>query len=72
MEDEPIHSIPGTSALAIERHEQLSISDRALLRKYGLSGQPEETVPEPDIHDGTIPAIQRVDGHPPRRHLKSL
>ena len=54
---------------AIEGQEQLSISDRALLRKYGLSNQPEETVPEPDIHDGTIPATQRVDGHPPRRHL---
>ena len=54
-------TIDSTSAQAIEGQEQLSISDRALLRKYGLSNQPEETVPEPDIHDGTIPAIQRSE-----------
>ena len=69
LEEESIHSMPGSTALAIEGQEQLSISDRALLRKYGLSNQPEETVPEPDTHDGTIPVIQRVDGHPPQRHL---
>ena len=38
LKEEPTHSIPGTSALAIEGHEQLSISDRALLRKYGTVG----------------------------------
>ena len=48
---------------------QLTIADRALMRKYGLSNQPEETDPEPDIHGGIIPALQGVDGHPPRRHL---
>ena len=62
-------TIDSTSAQAIEGQGQLSIADRALLRKYGPSNQPEETVPEPDIHDGTIPAIQRVDGHLLRRHL---
>ena len=70
MEDEPIHSIPGTSALAIERHEQLSISDRALLRKYGPSGQQQETIREPDTRHDSIPIIQRVDGHPLQGDLK--
>ena len=60
---------PGTSALAIEGQEQLSISDRALLRKYGLSGQQQETIREPDAHHGTIPVVQRVDGHPPQGDL---
>ena len=65
LKDEPIHSIPGTSGLAIDAHEQLSISDRALLRKYGLSGRGQESTREPEAHHGTIPIVQRVDGHPP-------
>ena len=69
LKEESIHSMPGSSALAIEGQEQLSISDRALLRKYGLSGQQQETIREPDTHDGTIPVVQRVDGHPPQGHL---
>ena len=44
LNEESIHSIPGTSALAIGGQEQLSISDRALLRKYGPSGQRQETL----------------------------
>ena len=69
LKEEPIHSIPGTSALAIGGHEQLSISDRALLRKYGLSGQRQESTREPEAHHGTIPIVQRVDGHPPQADL---
>ena len=69
LKEEPIHSIPGSSALAIEGHEQLSISDRALLRKYGLSGQQQETTREPEAHHGTIPIVRRVDGHPPQADL---
>ena len=65
LKEEPTHSIPGTSALAIEGHEQLSISDRALLRKYGLSGRQQESTREPEAHHGAIPIVQRVDGHPP-------
>ena len=62
-------TIDSTGILDVGDTVQLTIADRALMRKYGLSNQPEETVPEPGIHDGTIPAIQGVDGHPPRRHL---
>ena len=69
LKEEPIHSIPGTSALAIDGHEQLSISDRALLRKYGLSGRRQESTREPEAHHGTIPIVQRVDGHPPPADL---
>ena len=69
FKEEPTHSIPGTSAPPIDGHGQLSISDRALLRKYGLSVQPEETVTGPVTHHGTIPTVQRVDGHPPRAAL---
>ena len=69
LKEEPIHSIPGTSAIAIDGHEQLSISDRALLRKYGLSGRRQESTREPEAHHGTIPIVQRVDGHPPQADL---
>ena len=69
LKEEPIHSIPGTSAIAIDVHEQLSISDRALLRKYGLSGRRQESTREPEAHHGTIPIVQRVDGHPPQADL---
>ena len=69
LRDEPIHSIAGTSALAITEHEQLSISDRALLRKFGLAGRGQESTREPEAHHGTIPIVQRVDGHPPRADL---
>ena len=63
LKDESIHSMSGSSALAIEGRE-LSISDRALLRRYGQSCQQQETTREPDTHHGTIPVVQRVDGHP--------
>ena len=62
-------TIDSTGIMDVGDTVQLSIADRALMRKYGQSSQPEETVLEPDIHDGTISAIQRVDGHPPQRHL---
>ena len=62
-------TIDSTGILDVGDTVQLTIADRALMRKYGLSNQPEESVPEPDIHGGTIPAIRGVDGHPPRRHL---
>ena len=72
LKEESIYSMPGSSALAIEGREQLSISDRALLRKYGLSGQQQETTREPDTHHGTIPVVQRVDGHPTTRASEPL
>ena len=65
LNEESVHPLPGTSVLAIGGQEQLSIADRALLRKYGPSGQRQETTREPDTHHGTIPIVQRVDGHPP-------
>ena len=63
------NTIDSTGICDVGDTVQLSIADRALMRKYGLSNQPEETVQEPDMHDGTILAIQRVDGHPPQEHL---
>ena len=69
LKEEPTQSIPGTSALAIEGHGRLSISDRALLRKYGLSGRGQESTRGPEAHHGTIPIVQRVDGHPPPADL---
>ena len=69
LKEESIHSMSGSSALAIEEWEQLSISDRALLRKYGLSDQLQETIRQPDTHEETIAVVQRVDGHPPQQHL---
>ena len=68
LKEEALHSMSGTSALAFGDRE-LSISDRALLRKYGPSGQQQETTREPDTHHGTIPVVQRVDGHPLQGHL---
>ena len=63
LKDESIQTKSGSSALAIEGRE-LSISDRALLRRYGQSCQQQETTREPDSHHGTIPVAQKVDGHP--------
>ena len=68
LKEESIHSMSGSSALAIEERE-LSISDRALLRRYGSSGQRQETTRKPDADHGTIPIVQRVDGHPPQGNL---
>ena len=67
LKDEPIHSIAGTT-----EHGQLSISDRVLLRKYGLSGQRQESTRITDADHGTIPIAQRVDGHPPRAESEPL
>ena len=66
LKKESIHSMFGSSPLAIEEWEQLSISDRALLRKYGSSDQPRESTRQPDTHEETIAVVQRVDGHPPQ------
>ena len=63
LNDEPIYSIAGTT-----EHGQLSISDRVLLRKYGPSGQRQEST-RITVADHTIPIVQRVDGHPPRADL---
>ena len=39
------------------------------MRKYGLSGRRQESTREPEAHHGTIPIVQRVDGHPPQADL---
>ena len=69
LKQEPIHFIPGASFPPID-DEQLSISDRALLRKYGLPGRQQETTRKSDAGHETIPIVQRVDGHPPQGNLK--
>ena len=48
LKQEPIHFIPGASAYALDGHEQLSISDRALMRKYGLPGRQQEVIRKSD------------------------
>ena len=68
LKEESFHSMSGSSALAIEERE-LSISDRALMRRYGPSGQQQESTRELDTHHGTVAVVQRVDGHPLQGHL---
>ena len=70
LKEEPIHSIPGTSALAIELTRTALYLRSCALAQVRTSGQQQETTREPGIHDGTIPIVQRVDGHPPQGDLK--
>ena len=70
LKQEPIHFIPGASSYAMDGHERLSISDRALMRKYGLPGRQQEVIRKSDAGNETIPIVQRVDGHPPQGNLK--
>ena len=62
LKDEPIDSI---STLATG----LSISDRALLRKYKSSDQLQMNTRQPETHKEITAAVRRVDGHPPEPRL---
>ena len=48
---------------------QLSIADRALLRKYKSSGQAQEFPRQAETQGENTAAVRRVDGHPPELHL---
>ena len=65
LKSEPIGVDP-TCTLDIEESVQLSISDRALLRKYKSSEQVKEDSQQAGTHmQETIAGVSRVDGHPP-------
>ena len=66
LKNEPIDSI---STLATEGSAQLSISDRALLRKYKSSDQLQRITRQPETHKEITAVVQRVDGHPPEPPL---
>ena len=68
LKSEPI-SIDAISTLAIGESAQLSISDRALLRKYKSSGQAQEFLRQPETHKEITAAVRRVDVHPPEPRL---
>ena len=57
LKDEPIDSIS-------TRATELSISDRALLRKYKSSDQLQGITRQPETHKEITAVVQRVDGHP--------
>ena len=65
-------SLAGTSRLKNEPittlaigDSHLSISDRALLRKYKSSDQLQKITRQPETHKEITAVVQRVDGHPP-------
>ena len=64
LKSEPIGVDP-ISTLAIEESVQLSISDRALLRKYKSSEQVQEISRQAETYKEIIAGVPRVDGHPP-------
>ena len=68
LKSEPI-SIDPISTLGIGESAQLSISDRALLRKYKSSGQAQEFPRQAETYKETTAAVRRVDGHPPESRL---
>ena len=68
LKSEPI-SIDPISTLATGESTQLSISDRALLRKYKSSGQPQEFPRQAETYKEITAAVRRVDGHPPELRL---
>ena len=68
LKSEPI-SIGPISTLAIGESTQLSISDRALLRKYKSSGPAQEFPRQAETYKENTAAVRGVDGHPPELHL---
>ena len=69
LKSEPIGVDP-TGALDIRESVQLSISDRALLRKYKSSEQVKENSSQTGTYKQEISAsVSRVDGHPPEQSL---
>ena len=68
LKSEPI-SIDPISTLAIGESTQLSISDRALLRKFKSSGQAQEFPRQAETYKENTAAVRRVDGHPPELRL---
>ena len=68
LKSEPI-SIDPISTWSIGESAQLSISDRALLRKYKSSGQAQEFPRQAENYKETTAVVQRVDGHPPEPPL---
>ena len=71
LKPEPI-SIDPMSTLAICDLTQLSISDRALLRKYKSSGQAQELPRQAETYNDNTAAVRRVDGHSPEITFISL
>ena len=69
LKSEPIGVDP-TGTLDIGESVQLSISDRALLRKYKSSGKVEENSQQAGTYKQEIStSVSRVDGHPPKPSL---
>ena len=64
LKQEPIHFIPGASSYAKDGHKQLSISDRALMRKYGLPGRQQEVIRKSDNETIPIEAGRVQEGSP--------
>ena len=65
-----IEPIASTGILDIREPVKLSISDRALLRKFKSSGQVKEnSQPEATPKQEKSTTVSRVDGHPPKRTL---
>ena len=65
---EPIGVDP-ISTLAIGESVQLSISDRALLRKYKPSEQVQQISRQAETYKEIAAGVPRVDGHPPEPPL---
>ena len=69
LKSEPI-GIDPTGTLDIGETVQLSISDRALLRKYESSGKVKENSQQARTYKQEISSsVSRVDGHPPKPSL---
>ena len=68
LSSEPI-SIDPISNLATGEPTHLSISDRALLRKYKSSGQTQELPRQAETYKDNTAAVRRVDGHSPELRL---
>ena len=69
LKSEPI-GVDLTGTLYIRESVQLSISDRALLRKYKSSEQVKENSQQTRPYKQEISAsVSRVDGHPPEQSL---
>ena len=68
LKSEPV-SIDPMSTLAIGDLTQLSISDRALLRKYKSSGQAQELPRQAETYNDNTAAVRRVDGHSPELRI---
>ena len=69
LKSEPV-GLESTGTLDIGESVQLSISDRALLRKYKSSGRVEENSQQAGRYkQENSTSVSRVDGHPPKQSL---